>query len=76
MMMGTGGVMPSFVSTGEVAAVGEVVAGCGMEREPVSPAADEGDAEADVSGAARRRKDLSSERRFPISTSLGCWWHG
>ena len=34
MLAGAGGVRLPFVGVGEAAAVGEVVAGCGMEREP------------------------------------------
>lgn len=44
MMVGEGGVMLPFVGVGVAAAVGEVVAGCGMERGPISPAAGGGDA--------------------------------
>jgi hypothetical protein len=52
MMAGEGGVMLPFVGVGGAAAVGEVVAGCGMEKGPVSPAAGGGDAGVNIGGVA------------------------
>src|SRR5271170_5785433 len=74
MMGGAGGVLPPLVGGGETGAVGEVVAGVGMEKGPVSPAAGGGDAGADVGGVAGAETGSLISCSMVRGADAGGWW--
>jgi hypothetical protein len=74
MMAGAGGVMPPLVGGGEAGAVREVVAGVGMRRGPVSPAAGGGDAEADVGEVVGAGTGPLTSRSMVSGVDAGGWW--
>src|SRR5277367_2483012 len=73
MIGGAGGVMLPLVG-GEAGAVGEVVAGVGMERGPVSPAAGGGDAAADVGGVPGAEMGSLISRSMVSGADASGWW--